>query len=260
MRTILACAALVSTALSAAGCGQAGPMAPTHTDVESRVYSEPMTRIVFTGLASSDLTVRASSGPAATLSRELHWRGAQRPELTETWEGQTLRVSYRCLTPNCSVDYEVSLPATVEVHAETTSGDIDVHGMSGPVVIETTSGDIALSGVGGDITAQATSGNVESTDLGSGRVTVKASSGDIGLDFTTAPELVSVRATSGDTSITVPSGRPYAVHVRTTSGDQRVAVDQSQSATGKIDVESTSGDVTIGYGPGRSGGSPSPTR
>jgi hypothetical protein len=234
-------------------------MAPRHTEVESQVYTEPLTRIVFTDIGSGDVTVRASSGPAATVGRALHWRGDKRPEVIEAWEGQTLRVSYRCQAPNCSIDYEVGLPATVEVHAETSSGNIDVHGMSGPVVVQSTSGDISLGGVSGDITLQATSGDVTTSDLASRRVTTSATSGNVSLEFAAAPEAISVRATSGDTVVTVPPGRPYAVHVRTNSGDQRVAIDQSPSATGKIDVESTSGDVRIGYGRARSGGTPSPS-
>jgi DUF4097 and DUF4098 domain-containing protein YvlB len=254
MRWIVVCAAFLCAA-----CGPAGPLAPLHTDLESQVYAEPMTRIVFTDLGSGDLTVRASSGPAATVARELHWRGEKRPRINEVWEGQTLRVSYECESPGCSVDYEVSLSATVEVHAETSSGDVDLRGLSGAVVVQTTSGDMSLSELSGDITVKATSGQVRTSELRSGQVTADTTSGDVTLDFAAAPKSVSVRATSGDTGITVPPGQPYEVHVRTTSGEQTVSIDQSQSAPARIEAESTSGDVRIVYGRARSGGTPSPS-
>lgn len=259
MRWMLVSAAFLPALLLGA-CGPAGPMAPSHTEAESQVYTEALSRIVLTGIESGDVTVRASSGPAATVGRELHWRGEKRPEVTETVEGQTLRVSYQCQTANCSIDYDVRVPATVEVHAETTSGNVDIHGISGAVVIQTTSGDVSLDGVSGDITLKGTSGDVNSADLAARQVTTSTTSGDVALDFAAAPEAVSVRGTSGDLTITVPPGRPYAVQVRTTSGDHRVTIDQSASAEGRIDVESTSGDVTIGYGRARSGGTPSPSR
>lgn len=235
-------------------------MAPPHTAAESQVYSEALSRIVLTDIHSGDVTVRASSGPAVTVGRELHWRGDKRPDVIETVEGQTLRLTYKCQNPNCSVDYDVRVPATVEVHAETSSGNVDLHGMTGPVVVQTTSGDVTLDGISGDITLKATSGDVNSAGLAARQVTTSTTSGDVTLEFAAPPETVSARGTSGDLTITVPPGRPYAVQVRTNSGDRRVTVEQSPTAQGKIDAESTSGDVTIGYGRAGSGGTPSPSR
>jgi hypothetical protein len=185
MRWMIVCAALL-----AAGCGTAGPLAARHTVVESQAYPEPLSRIVFTDLGSAGVTVRASSGPTASVEREMRWRGDKRPEVTETVDGQTLRVSYKCLTPNCSVDYDVHVPATVEVHAETTSGNVDVHGISGAVVIRTTSGDIAITvppGMSYAVQVRTTSGHrrvaIAQSASATGEIHVESKSGDVTIGY-----------------------------------------------------------------------------
>ncbi|HZM78087.1 MAG TPA: DUF4097 family beta strand repeat-containing protein [Candidatus Limnocylindrales bacterium] len=242
-----------------AGCGPAGPRAPVHTAIESASFTEPMTRIFFDDLASSDLSVRRAPGTAVEITRKLKWRGDKGPRYSETWEGQTLRVSYSCPYIGCSIDYDVQVPEGVEVQAKISSGDVEVNGMAAPVTIETSSGDVRLTGVKGTVTVKATSGDVSAVDLVAERATVSTSSGDVNLDFAAAPQSVGVRVTSGDTTILLPPHDAYLVEARTTSGEQKITVDRSQSASRKIDVEATSGDVRIGYGRARSGGTPSPS-
>lgn len=243
-----------------AGCGPAGPFSSISSETQSVTLTEPLTRIIFTDLRSGNLFLKAGRGSAVEMTRKLVWRGTKPPRYTETWEGQTLRISYECELRDCSIDYSLDLPEAVEVKAKTTSGDVEVTAMAGPLDVETTSGDVRLTGVKGAITVNATSGDVTGRDLACPRASITATSGDVDLDFAAAPQEIRRRGTSGDTTILVPSDRqPYAVQVDTTSGDQTIKVDRSEAATRKIDVESTSGDVRIDYGRSRSGGTPSPS-
>jgi len=264
MRTASILTASLTASLTAclafvAACGPAGPQAPVNTAIESATLTQPLSRIVFTDLAAGNLSVRRAEGTAAQVTRKLRWRGDKPPVYTETWEGQTLRITYRCPMINCSIDYTVELPGNVEVQAETSSGDVDVSGMNAPVEIGTTSGDVRLTAVKGPVTVTATSGDVSGMDLTTGRASVTTTSGEVNLEFSAAPQEVTVRATSGDTTVLVPPRDPYRVKVETSSGDQKVVVDRSESAARTIDVDSTSGDVRIGYGRARVGGTPSPS-
>jgi hypothetical protein len=251
-------------AAPAAGCGPAGPFSSISTEIQSVTLTEPLTRLVFTDLRSGSLFVKAGKGSAAEITRKLVWRGTKPPRYTETFQEQTLNISYECDLRDCSIDYSVVVPEGVEVRAKTSSGDVEVTAMAGPVDVRTTSGDVRLTAVKGAVTVEVTSGDVTGEDLACARADISTTSGDVNLGFVTAPQEIRRRGTSGDTTILVPGdvsqGRePYAVEVRTNSGDQTINVDRSQSATRKIEVESTSGDVRIDYGRARSGGTPSPS-
>lgn len=231
----------------AAACGSAGPYAQLHTSTESTTLTQPLTRIVFDDMSSSNLTLRPAKGTAVEVTRKLQWRGDKPPVYTETFEGQTLHVSARCEVLRCSIDYIVELPENTEIQAKVTSGDVDVSGITGPVSVESTSGDVKLTRVKSNITVKATSGDVSTSDLAAAQVDVTATSGDIDLDFAAAPQTVTAHATSGDITILVPSHDAYRVEVKTSSGDQTVSVDRTESAERKISAEATSGDVRIGY-------------
>jgi hypothetical protein len=235
------------TALLVAACGP-GLRGPVHAAVESATLTQPLARIVFTHLSSGNLTVRRSDATTVHLTRKLQWRGDKPPQYTETWEGQTLRISYNCPLVNCSIDYQVELPENVELQAETSSGDVDVSGMAATVGIETSSGGVKLTAVKGDITVATSSGDVTGTDLAAAQASVTTSSGEVNLGFSTAPQAVTTHTSSGDTTILVPPRDPYRVQVRTSSGEQKVTVDRSESASRRIDTECSSGDVTIKYG------------
>jgi len=227
-----------------------GPLGPIETERQQASYTQPLTRIVFTDFEASDITVEGSAGTTIEIIRELRWTGSK-PRHTESWEGQTLRVSHNCGDADddeCSIAYRVRLPESVEVHAETSSGDVTVAGLTAPVGLETVSGHVTLTALKGRVTVKTTSGDVSTSDLASAQAAVTTTSGNATLEFSVAPRALSVHTTSGDARVVVPSDRqPYRLSVRTVSGDQRVNVDASQSADRSIDAESTSGDVTIGY-------------
>ena len=247
---------LVALIVTACGPGLVGEV---NIAVESSSFTEPVTRIVF-DLSSGDVSLRPAQGTAVELTRELHWRGDKPPSYTETREGQTLRVFYKCVTINCWIDYEVRVPENVEVDVKASSGDVQVNGMAAPVRVDLSSGDVRLTNVKGTVSVKTSSGDVSGTDIAAGRVDVTTTSGDVNLDFSAAPQSVTAHVTSGDITMLVPPDKePYRVDAQTTSGDQKITIDRSQSATRRIEANTTSGDVRIGYGRARSGGTPSPT-
>jgi hypothetical protein len=226
------------------------PMGPVQQETQRHTYPQPITRIVFSGFEASDIDVTGGAGSTVEIVRELRWM-SERPRFTEVWEGQTLRISHACGDVDddeCSVGYRVSLAAGVQVRAETSSGDVGLRGITGPVDLETVSGDISLAGTGGETTVKTVSGEVAATGLTAAHARVTSVSGHVRLTCAAAPQELVVRTNSGDATVRVPTGgETYRVAVSTTSGEQRVGVEQSSSAERSIQAETTSGDVVIGY-------------
>jgi hypothetical protein len=220
------------------------------TETQHQAYDHPITRLVFTDFESSDISVTAGEPGRVEVQRDFRWSGSK-PSFTERWDGETLYVSHGCANftvSRCSIRYTVTVPPTVNVEAETSSGNVRMRNVTGSLDLTTTSGDVSINGATGSLKVRSTSGDLSTDELASTRVDINSTSGNVDLKFTTAPDDLIVESTSGDVTVKVPNdAQAYRVSVQTTSGEQRVTVDQSQRAGRAISVHATSGDVTIGY-------------
>jgi hypothetical protein len=220
-------------------------------DNQYQTFDRSITTLVFSDFRSGDIEVTTGEPGRVEVRRELKWTGSK-PVFTETWSGETLTVSHDCrgrIGANyCAVRYIVKVPTSVAVKAEASSGNVHLSGLTGDLRLQTTSGDVTIDGASAALSVTTTSGNVSLKDIRSPKVEASASSGDIDLAFSQAPQSISIQTTSGNVTARVPDDNaPYFVEVRTTSGDRRITVDQSQDAGRAISVHATSGDVTIGY-------------
>jgi DUF4097 and DUF4098 domain-containing protein YvlB len=216
-----------------------------------------LTRLVFDEFEASDIVVKTMGGPNRQLviERNFKWTGSEKPGYSETWSGDTLTISHNCgnsSSDDCSVKYTVTIPepilAGVTVQAETASGDLWVLGIPGAVKLSTVSGDLHTEGLSGTQELQTVSGDLKVTESKSANVKAKTVSGDLTLSFFTAPKDISGGTTSGDLIIEVPSQTgPYRVQAKSVSGDHRVTVDTSASSPLLVDVQTTSGDLTVRY-------------
>ncbi|HEX6685814.1 MAG TPA: DUF4097 family beta strand repeat-containing protein [Candidatus Limnocylindrales bacterium] len=227
------------------------PQGPAETRLERASLAQPLERLDFIDFEASEISVTAAPVTATEIVRELRWTGSV-PQYTESWEGGMLRIRHNCGDSDddvCSIGYRVRVPEGVEVRASTSSGDVRITGTTAPVTVRTVSGGVDLTGVTGKLTVETVSGSVSASGLTVKEATVMATSGDIELGFAAAPDALTLRSTSGDTTVRLPAAErsPFRVSVRTVSGSQQVGVDRSQSAARFIDAESTSGDVKIGY-------------
>lgn len=226
-------------------------------------------------VASGAGDVSIQVGSTASVHRELHFDG-NRP-------GPSTTVANGVLTLNdcgedCTVDYIVTVPAAARVDGSTSSGDISiadastvdvqansgdvsVAGVSGGVSVTTTSGDIKAASAGGDLQAHSSSGDITVNGV-SGAVTLQSASGRIvagglrgarttahsssGSVTVTADVVqdVETQSSSGDVTITVPSGS-YRVDTSSGSGDRRIGIADDPSAQHTISAVTSSGDVRI---------------
>lgn len=128
------------------------------------------------------------------------------------------------------------------VRAETASGTVTLADVAGFAVVTAASGDIRIGTVGGDLRLKSASGDVR-IEVCCADCTVESASGDVTLGVVEGD--LNVRTASGD--VTVRSAEA-AVRARTASGD----VDLKQVRSGKVEVNTVSGDVEVGVERGMS--------
>jgi hypothetical protein len=199
--------------------------------------------------------IRTGSGPTK-VHQEFSYRW-NKPGDAYRVEGDTL-VLAGCGT-SCEVRYDVIVPAGIPVTGRIDSGAMEIAGVStvditvdsghvevsdvaGPVKVKADSGRVELKNIGQDVDVHAGSGAIKGERL-AGNVNAQADSGRIELELVKAAD-VTARSDSGSIEITVPSG-DYDVSGTTGSGRRDIGVNQSGSATHKLDLTTDSGSVKV---------------
>lgn len=152
------------------------------------------------------------------------------------------------------IEYDVRLPASLDVRAHTASGDLWIEGVAGrhevstasgdiniadardaltlssksgdvvlgategSITVSTLSGDIAVTGFSGELQATTKSGDIHAADA-SGQFTLKTLSGDVDLDVRELSGPVVVSAVSGDVSVRLPSDVGISLRAKSVTGD-----------------------------------------
>ncbi|MCW3840086.1 DUF4097 domain-containing protein [Micromonospora yasonensis] len=217
-----------------------------------------ISRITVQPGGAGDITVHAAGSAAQVrIKRVLRYQGSQ-PTTRYEINGDELVLPTDC-GPRCTVSYEVTAPEGVAVRGETGSGNVTLSQV-GAVDFTLHSGDISVTGARADVHAETTSGNIEVVDA-TGAVRLRASSGNIdgrrlaaGVDAEATsgnvtveldrPASARVHATSGDVELTVPADR-YRVRAHANSGDTKLGVPDDPTASLVLDVTATSGNVTV---------------
>ncbi|MGC9667109.1 DUF4097 family beta strand repeat-containing protein [Planosporangium sp. 12N6] len=243
---------------------------------DERTVADRVAAITIAGGAGS-VTVSASPDGTIHVKRHVRYRD-DRPGATDSVRGDTLILNTSCGRV-CLVDYEVTAPRGVRVNGRNGSGDItlsgiasatlevgsgnvQIHGASGDVVVRTGSGDVDVADVTGDVTGRAGSGNlrlahvtgaatvetgsgdIDAKDLRGSRTAVHTGSGNTTLVLATAQD-VDANTGSGDVRLTVPGGQTYRVSATSSSGDLDVRVPSDASGTHHVKVRTGSGNITV---------------
>ena len=134
--------------------------------------------------------------------------------------------------------FELTVPVGVRVLTRTTSGDISVKGVKGPVEAHSTSGDVDVDDATDRIIIESVSGDVRGVRL-AGEVRSESVSGSVELEAVTGD--VRIESTSGDLSLVRVSSRN--VYMTTVSGE--VEYDGSIDANGRYEFHSHSGNIRL---------------
>jgi hypothetical protein len=149
---------------------------------------------------------------------------------------------------NCRSDYVVVVPRALKVTAESRSGDLQVSDLPGGAELKSSSGDIEVDRIGGELRLESSSGDLEGHDLTAGTVTTRSGSGDIELDFDSAPSAVQLKSSSGDVTVRLPSDdAAYKVATHTRSGDDSTMVKTDPASDRSVQADTSSGDITVEY-------------
>lgn len=149
-------------------------------------------------------------------------------------------------------DAEVSQKITA-IRLDNTSGGLTVHGGEsadgslklsavGAVRVTTSSGTIDLDGVTGPVDATTSDGAITGRGLSGRRITAETSNGEIDLTPATA-QSIRAKTSSGSITVTVPKAR-YRVSAETGNGDKRLGVVQDPAGRYRLDLSTGNGDVT----------------
>jgi Toastrack DUF4097 len=135
-------------------------------------------------------------------------------------DGNTITINFS--GQEGSVDFNVTVPDNSSVQLHTDSGNMDVEGVSGQMLLTTNSGNIHANGdtVSGNSTLTTQDGNIEMThDMLSGNPTISTSSGDItfsgSIDSTGTYQ---IKTDNGSIDVTLPENPGFHVDATTNSG------------------------------------------
>jgi hypothetical protein len=153
------------------------------------------------------------------------------------------------LSFGCDTHYVVTVPKTLKVTVDDSSGDLTVSGLD-DATLKSNSGSIEARNMGGLLSMESSSGDLEARDLTATAVTGKTSSGNVELAFHSAPSSVDAKSSSGDVTVSLPKGdETYKVDADTSSGDENTdEVKTDPNSLRTIKAVTSSGDVTVECG------------
>lgn len=224
------------------------------TSDETRTHSG--VQAVQADMDSGNLIVRVAGDGTTTVARHLRWTEGTHgpPSITEELTGSTLVLRERgcgtiVLFYRCDADLTLTVPASAGLSIKSDSGTVTVAGTTGTVQLTMDSGTAVLTNVSGDLTVRSDSGRVKATGLAAKAADVQTDSGEVRLEFATAPSTVQLVTDSGRLTMLVPQNSgPYAVAATSDSGSRRIGVSTSDTATAhRVTMRSDSGSLTVDY-------------
>lgn len=200
-------------------------------------------------LDNASVTVTAG-GDTVVVDKDIRtgwWGGSA----TEDQNGDVLSVRLDCPSLfgfGCGGSYEITVPENVVVTGDTGNGAIALTGVASDVDVRTSNGAIRLDDLEGTVTARTSNGAIDGSGLTSSRVIADTSNGPIVLEFESSPDTVEARTSNGRVEIYLPEDGPaYAVDANTSNGTVESAIRTDPSGSARIDVDTSNGDVVIGY-------------
>jgi len=153
------------------------------------------------------------------------------PQSEVTLEAGVLSIESECqsfLISTCRVTYRVTVPREVALtlDLETTSGNVELGGASGPVVVQTTAG------------------NIDVTDHVGEEADLRTTAGNVSFEASTAPTRLSIETTAGSITVEVPDVG-YRLDTETTVGSINVDLGQEPDAEGTIEASTTTGSINL---------------
>jgi hypothetical protein len=248
-RALLVIAGLVALFLVALGTYNLLDLASRHTTTAQASYDNVHALVVED---ASD--VRLTSAPAGDPLRVVTHitEGLREPgRSAERTGGGGLRLSSSCpgfFGGQCSVDYEIRVPAGTTVNVSASAGDVSAEDLktTQPLELHTSAGDVSATGVSApSIELSSSSGDVQARRLSGDRIELDSSAGDVVASLETPAEQLLAHSSAGDVELLVPDA-VYRVDATSSAGDadaDNVRTDPESPRS--ITAHSSAGDVRV---------------
>ncbi|MGW1433354.1 DUF4097 family beta strand repeat-containing protein [Streptomyces sp. NPDC002431] len=231
--------ALTAAALAVAGLAGCGLVMGERTE-DTSTLSGKITSVRLENRAGGVTVNGRAGGGQLSLHREITYRDERPTGATHRIENGVLILG-GCGS-GCSVRYTVDVPAGIPVTGEVSSGSVHLAKV-GAVKVTTSSGRIEMDGVSGAVEVGTTNGRITGKNIAAERIRARTSNGAIDLTATRPPD---VRATTsnGDITLTLPKA-DYAVTAETTNGDRTIDVPDAPAGKHHLGLKSSNGDITV---------------
>jgi DUF4097 and DUF4098 domain-containing protein YvlB len=192
--------------------------------------------------------------------------------IEQTRDGYSVHpVNQETETGHITVDFDLTLPKSVSLSADSRHGDISISGLAGAVIVTTQMGDIEVHDIGSDVSAQLVKGDARIDDIaGSVRITGRGDEielNDVAGDATLQGEFfgpVRIRNVTKSTHYTSQAGELTLLHltglleldsgqidVSDVGGFAKLITHdkdvQVENVAGRLDIAGTHGDIKVTY-------------
>lgn len=148
----------------------------------------------------------------------------------------------------CSVDYTITVPPSIELSGYLSSGDLTILDVDGEIDLTVSNGSIDLTGGTARVKLNGVNGSIAVVNNRSREIELRTTNGDLSLSADGSPALITARSTNGEIDIQLPtSSSAYSVQTDTVNGQVDVGIKSDQTATQTIRAGTVNGDVTIEY-------------
>lgn len=248
-RALLVVAALVALFLVVAGTYNLLDLASRHTTTAQASYGN-VHELVVEDASDVRLTGAPSGAPLQVVTHITE--GLREPgRSAERTAGGGLRLSSYCpgfFGGQCSVDYEIRVPAGTAVSVAAGAGDVDAEDLTTeqPLVLHSSAGDVSATGVSApSIELSSSAGDVQARRLSGDQIELDSSAGDVVAALETPAERLLAESSAGDVELLVPDA-VYRVDATSSAGDvdaDNVRTDPASQRA--ITARSSAGDVRV---------------
>ncbi|QWF80723.1 DUF4097 family beta strand repeat-containing protein [Amycolatopsis sp. CA-230715] len=202
-----------AVALTITACNGLGP---AEAASDGKPITAPVSVVKF-DIPTGGVKVHVEDGAPVSIRRELKFTGSKPVGDSHHVDGGAL-VLNGC-GEGCSVDYDVVLPAALPVSGFVGIGSIDLD-RAASADVRTTTGGIDVRGVSGAVRAEAQTGDVRTAQTKPGTVYAAAQTGAVTVTVPPSAYRVTADAQTGPVDLRVPNtpSAPNTVEARTGTG------------------------------------------
>lgn len=219
------------------------------SDQRSASVTDDVTRVEVDVSAGRIEVVAGDSDEVTIESRTTRtWFGDA--EVAHEVDGDTLRIDGRCgrdwwIATWCRTDVTVTVPAGVDVVADSSAGTVTARGLDGSADLTSSAGAVRVENHSGDLIAHSSAGSVTVDGLRSDQAKITSSAGSVEVHAAVAPRSLDAESSAGRVVVTLPDDESYDVEADTSAGETTVEVPTDSSSAHQVRAFSSAGSVTV---------------